>query len=81
MTSSSSSLDIGQFTAEHIQSLLTQLIAQTRVSNKPYAPSAPPGTITEYGFMASTSIAGEVSIVFPSTNLRFENHILTFQHH
>ena len=30
--------------------------------------------------MASTSTAGTVSIAFPSTNLRFENQILPFQH-
>lgn len=76
-TPASTSLDINQFSTDQVQSLLTQLIAQTRVNDNPTSSC----TITEHGFMASTSTAGNVSIVFPSTNLRFENHILTFQHH
>lgn len=38
------------------------------------------GTITENGYMASQSSAGNVSFLFPSSKLRFQNHCLTFQH-
>lgn len=54
------SLDLNQFSTDQVQSLLTQLIAQTRVHDK--QPSQQPsGTITEHGFMASTSTAGPYS--------------------
>ena len=74
------SLDLNQFTTDQVQSLLAQLMAQTRVGDK-QSSQQPTGTITEHSFKASTSTAGKVSIVFLSTNLRFDNHILTFQHH
>lgn len=80
VSSSGASLDINNFTSDQVQSLLNQLLAQTRTADKSSS-QLPNGTITEHGFMASTSTAGNVSIAFPSPNLRFENHIFTFQHH
>ncbi|XP_013607478.1 PREDICTED: uncharacterized protein LOC106314084 [Brassica oleracea var. oleracea] len=59
------SLDLNQFTTDQVQSLLTQLIAQKRVNDKQPISQQPSGTITEHGFMASTSTAG-VTVSLPN---------------
>ncbi|KAG7569356.1 Zinc finger CCHC-type [Arabidopsis thaliana x Arabidopsis arenosa] len=72
------SLDLGSFTPDQIQSLIHQLNTQARVQEQPSP--YPTATITEHGAMATTSTSGNVSIEFPSSSLRYENHIFTFQH-
>ncbi|KAG7544681.1 Retrotransposon Copia-like N-terminal [Arabidopsis suecica] len=72
-------LDLSSFSQDQVQSLIHQLSTHFRVPEQ--SAPLPSATITEHGAMAATSSAGNVSIEFPSTSLRYENHSFTFQHH
>ncbi|XP_033142562.1 uncharacterized protein LOC117132479 [Brassica rapa] len=61
--------------ASHLQSLLQQLQAYVQPSVN--AVSSAQSSINENGYMAPQSTSG--IIPFPSTSLKFQNHILTFQ--
>jgi len=75
----STNLDLSTFSQDQVQSLIYQLNSHFQVQDQ--SAPFPPATITEHGAMATTSSAGTVSIDFPSTSLRYENHSFTFQHH
>lgn len=61
--------------ASHLQSLLQQLQAYVQPSVN--AISSAQSSINENGYMAPQSTSG--IIPFPSTSLKFQNHILTFE--
>lgn len=66
-----------EFTPQHIQHLICQFNSQVRLQ-EPHVPSSR-ATIAEHGAMATTSSSG--SIPFPSTTLKYEHTIITFQDH
>ena len=69
-------LQINQFTPDQLQSLLQQ--HNTHIQSSAPTAQCSTATITEGGHMDSQSSSGNY---FPlSSNLRFENHILTFHH-
>ena len=73
---SNSELQFQQFSPNQLQSLLQQL--QTHIQSSEVIASCSKASISDKGVMASTSSSG--NSVSLSTNLRFENHIFTFNH-
>lgn len=73
------SLDVSKLSQEQVQVLIKQLTPQLRLP-EPAAPvSQSSSSISEKGVMAVNSSSGNVVTI--SSNLRYENHSLTFQHH
>ncbi|XP_048635048.1 uncharacterized protein LOC125608656 [Brassica napus] len=74
---SSSSLDVNRMSQDQVQYILHQLQASVRPPESSVQNQH--ATITEHGHMAAQSSSG--IILSLSSNLRFENNILTFNHH
>ncbi|XP_010463119.1 PREDICTED: uncharacterized protein LOC104743769 [Camelina sativa] len=72
-------LDVSRLTQEQAQTLINQLTshAQSSASEPPVALNQ--ASISEQGVMAVQSSSGKVFNI--SSNLRYENHILTYRHH
>ena len=77
LTTGGTSITPQDFTPQQIQHLISQFNSQVRAPEH-FTPSSR-ASITEHGIMASTSSSG--IIPFPSTSLKFQHHILTFQDH
>lgn len=73
------SLDISKLSQEQVQVLSKQLTPQLRLPESAAPVSQSSSSISEKGVMAVNSSSGNVVTI--SSNLRYENHSLTFQHH